>query len=357
MRREPMAIDRIAREAAAQMIVDAALRDMVERDDDRVLQGGGLEPLPAAPEQGEDRHLREFGRVADPALDAVDLLDETERRLIDERERHARAAGRLGETRERGRERGDVLRDLRALVAIGLGDGLEHVGKAGPAEPRRRREIGPAPERLGVGREEHGERPAALLAHRMDRLHVDGVEIGPLFAIDLDADEERVHERRDRRILEALMRHDVAPVAGGIADRQQDRLVLGLGGGERRRAPGLPMHRVVLVLQQIGAGLAAERVAHVRKTPPCELTPASYRDHIGSPGRGKTPSPRRERWGEGVSDGRFTACPRTRRRARPEPRAAAVARQGGRDRALRPVARRAYGGRISLAVSGWFWSM
>ena len=39
MRHEPACIDRIAREAAADMVVDAALRDMVERQQDRVARG------------------------------------------------------------------------------------------------------------------------------------------------------------------------------------------------------------------------------------------------------------------------------------------------------------------------------
>jgi hypothetical protein len=52
----------------------------------------------------------------------------------------------------------------------------------------------------------------------------------------------------------------MAPVTCRVADRQQDRLVLGLGGGERRLSSGLPMHRIVLVLQQIGAGFLAKAV-------------------------------------------------------------------------------------------------
>ena len=50
-------------------------------------------------------------------------------------------------------------------------------------------------------------------------------------------------------------------MAGGIADREQDRLAGRAGLGERRLAPGAPMHRVVLVLEQIGARLLAEQVA------------------------------------------------------------------------------------------------
>ena len=102
---------------------------------------------------------------------------------------------------------------------------VQHLRKARAAPARLRREIGAAPERLAVRGQEHRQGPAAMLAHQVQRVHVDRVDIGPLLAIDLDVDEVLVHQRRDLRVLEALMRHHVAPVAGGVADRQQDRLV------------------------------------------------------------------------------------------------------------------------------------
>jgi hypothetical protein len=54
---------------------------------------------------------------------------------------------------------------------------------------------------------------------------VDLVEVGSFFAIDLDIDEALVHRLRHGGIFERLVRHHVAPVTGGIADRQQDGLV------------------------------------------------------------------------------------------------------------------------------------
>ena len=94
----------------------------------------------------------------------------------------------------------------------------------------------------------------------MQRAHVDRVDVGPLLAVDLDVDEEVVHDRRGAVVLEALMRHHVAPMAGGIADREQDRLARALGFRQRLVAPGPPVHRVVLVLEEIGARLAREPV-------------------------------------------------------------------------------------------------
>src|SRR5689334_15947468 len=99
-----------------------------------------------------------------------------------------------------------------------MGDGAQHLGKSGTAPARRRRKVSAAPERLAFRCQKHGEWPAALLAHERQRVLVDRIEIGPLLAIDLDVDEELVHEARDLVVLETLMRHHMAPMAGGVAD-------------------------------------------------------------------------------------------------------------------------------------------
>src|SRR6185436_20037697 len=92
------------------------------------------------------------------------------------------------------------------------------------------------------------------------RVLIDCVEVRAFLAIHFDVDEQLVHPPGDLRIFEALMGHHMAPMAGGIADRPQDRLVLGLGGGERRLAPWLPVNRIVLVLKEIGARFLVEAV-------------------------------------------------------------------------------------------------
>ena len=83
---------------------------------------------------------------------------------------------------------------------------------------------------------------------------VDLVEVRPLLAVDLDVDEQLVHQRRGLGVREALLVHHVAPVAGGVADGEQNRLVRLARLCQRFVAPGAPMHRIVLVQEQIGAG-------------------------------------------------------------------------------------------------------
>ena len=101
------------------------------------------------------------------------------------------------------------------------------------------------------------------------RVHVDRVDVGPLLAIDLDVHEVLVHERRRLGVLERLVLHHVAPVAGRVADREQDRLVLRPRPRERLLAPRVPVDRVVGVLEQVRAGLAGEAVheASIAVTP------------------------------------------------------------------------------------------
>ena len=154
-----------------------------------------------------------------------------------------------------------VLLDLGRFLAKQPRHFTQDIDKRRPAETRILRKIRAAPHRLAFGREKHGQRPAALLAQQMQRVHVNLVDVGPLLAVDFDVDEQLVHHRRGRFVLEGFVRHHVAPVAGGVADRQQDRLVLALGGIQRFRPPLPPGDRIVRVLQQIGRGCAGEAVA------------------------------------------------------------------------------------------------
>ena len=121
-----------------------------------------------------------------------------------------------GDARARNaiQERRAVLLDLGRLLAKDASNLPQHVDESRPAEARIFRKIRAAPDWLAFRRQEHGERPTALLAQRMQRVHVDLVDVGPFLAVDLDVDEELVHHHGSGGIFEALVRHDMAPVAG-----------------------------------------------------------------------------------------------------------------------------------------------
>ena len=76
MRHVPFGVDRIAREAAAEMIVDAALAHGGQHVAHGVVEVGAAGATPLLPEETEDRRVREFRRVADAAKSAVDLSEQ-----------------------------------------------------------------------------------------------------------------------------------------------------------------------------------------------------------------------------------------------------------------------------------------
>jgi len=61
---------------------------------------------------------------------------------------------------------------------------------------------------------------------RLHGLHVDLIDVRALLAVDLHVHEMLVHHRGDLGILERLVLHHVTPVARGVADREEQRLVL-----------------------------------------------------------------------------------------------------------------------------------
>ncbi len=152
--------------------------------------------------------------------------------------------------------------DLLALGRPRLDDRLHDHPEARHALARLGREVGAAVERDAVGVQERGQRPAAVAGDALHGLHVDRVEVGALLAVHLDGDEVGVHERRGVVVLERLALHHVAPVAGRVADREQDRLVLASRSLERLGPPRVPVDRVLGVLEEVGAGLVREAVGH-----------------------------------------------------------------------------------------------
>ena len=153
-----------------------------------------------------------------------------------------------------------LLADVVALRPPGLGHGEQELGERRHAMARLRGEVRPCIERLAVRGQEHRHRPAALAGHRDGGVHVEGVDVGPLLAIDLDVDEVLVHQSRRGRALERLVRHHVAPVAGAVADREEDGPLLSPGALEGLGPPRVPVDGIPGVLEEVRAGLGREAV-------------------------------------------------------------------------------------------------
>ena len=153
---------------------------------------------------------------------------------------------------QKTRDLARLFEQARTIVPPDRGDALEQGSKTRPAIAVLGREVRAREEGLLLRGQEDGHGPAALaVVHREGRRHVDVIEVRPLFAIDLDADEVLVHDRGDRLVLEGLPLHHVTPVTGGVPDREEDGPLLIAGAGERLFAPGIPVDRIVRVLEQV----------------------------------------------------------------------------------------------------------
>ena len=143
------------------------------------------------PEEAEDRRVGKFRRAAQAALLRVGHAQQ--RRATASRcagvGRSPGCAARL--PRQHPPQRSGVLRHglvSRSCQASATpcstwrNDGRPQRGSGGKYVPPQNG----APS----GRQEHGQRPAALLAQRVQRRHVEVVDVGAFLAIDLDVDEQ-----------------------------------------------------------------------------------------------------------------------------------------------------------------------
>ena len=268
VRHVPAAIDRVAMEGAGELIADAAAAQVVEGErevaphvvDRSGGRGRALDPAQLGEEQ------RRVGELLVGAEAAEDLIARrAEREHGDAEHVLVQLAARGSADRPRRRSgraaRGPCRGEARGVVVEALVDLAEHVGEAGAAPGGHAREVRPAEDGLEVGREDHGERPARRLAEARDGVDEERVEVGAGLAVDLDGDEARVEEARGVVVLEGLLLHHVAPVAGGVAHGDEDEAALATRPLEGLGAPRVPVDGVVRVLLQVRARLPDEVVA------------------------------------------------------------------------------------------------
>src|SRR5438552_14506064 len=117
---------------------------------------------------------------------------------------------------------------------------LQHLIKTGPDMLVLRRPIRADIKRLQIWCQEYVQRPATLPGHGLNEGHVDFIDIGPFFAIDLDAHTMLVQIISHFLALEGFALHHVAPVAGRVADAQENRVVFAPGLGESLLSPRIP---------------------------------------------------------------------------------------------------------------------
>ena len=116
------------------------------------------------------------------------------------------------------RQGGRVGLDGAAAFRPGLAHGFNDLPEGRTARHGPGWEIGAGMEGAAIGQEEDGHRPAALAADRLRRCHVDSIDVGALFPVHLDGDKVGVQVVGGVMVLKGFMGHDVAPVAGRVAD-------------------------------------------------------------------------------------------------------------------------------------------
>src|SRR5690606_15022536 len=142
--------------------------------------------LGGAAQQGVDHGgRRELGGGAEAAVAVVGLGGEQADGLVDVGGRDGawlRGCAAGGELVGDG---GGAVEDLLAALLPGLGDGVEHLGEGGQVGVRGGREVGAGVEGVAVRGEPDRHRPAALPGEGDGDVHVDGVDVGALLAVDL----------------------------------------------------------------------------------------------------------------------------------------------------------------------------
>jgi hypothetical protein len=91
---------------------------------------------------------------------------------------------------------------------------------------------------------------------------IDLIQVWSLLTIYLDIDEVLVHELGNFLIFKALMSHDVTPMTGGVPYTQKNGLIFISSFLKRFFSPGVPIHRMMLVLKEIGTGFMGKAISH-----------------------------------------------------------------------------------------------
>ena len=281
MRHDPRVIDGIAREATAKLVVDAAAGhglaaalDHRERVAEARRVGGaapvGLAGASGVTQQELKRHgRRELRGATESPTHRVVGLGQGRHGGVEVSCRGRGAVGGHGTLPLRKCIRDAIGRglDLVASTRPRLGDRREQLRERRHAVTRRGREVRAGIEGPALVVDEDAHRPASVPGECDGGVHVDGVDVGPLLAVNLDAHEVVVEHRRDRFILEGLVCHDMAPVARGVSDRDEDRHAAPTCFVEGVLAPLPPVDGVVRVLLEVRRGRVGKAVGHMAILP------------------------------------------------------------------------------------------
>ena len=265
VRHHPRGVHAVPREPARQLVVDPAAGHRLQRALGHPGRGrGAAGPGDASRDAGATPAASKAGTsgAPEPATRSVVHGGYGCERGIGHHGVEGRTVTWLG---ARARAGGDLARaaeHLRPPRSPRAHDCLDDVPERRYLPDRVRGIVRTREERLAVRSGPHRHRPTPVAGQGLGRRHVHGVDVGTLLPVHLHRDDVGIEVGSHRSVLERLVRHHVAPVAGRVADRDQDGDVAALGLGERLGPPLPPVDRVARVLAQVGAGRCREAVGH-----------------------------------------------------------------------------------------------
>ena len=277
---QPECVCGVPVKASANLVVHASGGHLVEGQFEHLERERHTSPMIEAEKEFESLRLGELWLKTEAAGSVVELVSQ----LIERGSQNG--ISERFDTSARGETLVNPVNELSSTgqhIGAAVPEDIRHcfqdTGKRGQTAPVLGREVGAAVERRAVRSEEDGHGPSAVSCHRLDSSHVNGIHVRALFAVHLNADERLVHHGGDLGILERLALHNVAPVAGGVADAEKDGQVSLAGGLKRLLAPGIPVNGVVFVLEQVKACFFGQAVWHCAASVSADL---EGRDLFGS---------------------------------------------------------------------------
>jgi hypothetical protein len=253
----PDVVHRIAGKTTAHLVVDAPVGHFAQREVHMVHQLSVVGQMCLPQQKLVVARHRKLGRTVWAALHVVHVRQPGAHHICD----HALAEH--GFRLWRGNKVGllHAVGELGGILQSLLGVGVPQAGHIlNYAHPLFLGEIGAAIQRSSIGQGDAVERPTSTAGHQLHGSHVYLVHIGPFFSINFYIDEQAVHHLGHCLVLKALALHDVTPMAGAVADADEQQSVRVAGQLQRLITPRVPLHRVVGMLQQIGTRLVNEVV-------------------------------------------------------------------------------------------------
>src|SRR5213594_4752242 len=181
MRDEPTWVRRVPKEAPADLVVHAALRQRRKRAREDFLEAFLSRPVVAGHDPFHRPWVRELLLAGDAAIHRIELAAKRVEALLQYRLVHGalfhEGDAAFGEGSMEGLR---LFQCVRLIRAVRVRHREQDAAEARPPVRVLRRKVRAAVEHLAIWREERGERPATLACDRADGLLIARVDVGPL---------------------------------------------------------------------------------------------------------------------------------------------------------------------------------